>query len=324
MNSQNNQTNIPTEQQPTAPYKDPDEINLLEYVYVLVKHKWWIIGATVLGLVFGYVAAVVKGPTYVAEVVLAPKESDSKKGTDLSSFGALGGLVAGQLNIGGNTSLEKISMILDSREFSARLIDRYNLLPEIYKNALPKQYKKSWDTLKQDWKSSFVKPRKLDMGGLIKGKYLKKSKNDKSGLLTITVESKDTTFSKLLATDYVEYLNEYIKSETQKEAKENVIYLKMQMDSISDPLIREKVLALISSEIEKAMVTNKEAFKIFDPIYTYPNFKKKKMYPLVFSAGLFFCSLMIIIMMYAFSSAEKTEEDRLLIGKIKKEFKKIF
>jgi LPS O-antigen subunit length determinant protein (WzzB/FepE family) len=23
---------------------DPDEINLLEYVYVLVKNKWWIIG----------------------------------------------------------------------------------------------------------------------------------------------------------------------------------------------------------------------------------------------------------------------------------------
>jgi len=54
-------------------FHDPDEINLLEYLYALVKHKWWIIGATVLGLAIGHIAAVIKGPVYKAEVTVAPK-----------------------------------------------------------------------------------------------------------------------------------------------------------------------------------------------------------------------------------------------------------
>ena len=76
------------------PQPDPDEINLLEYIYVLVKHKWWIIGATILGLVGGYVAALIKGPTYVAEAVIAAKESENQKTTSLA---ALSGMLASSL-----------------------------------------------------------------------------------------------------------------------------------------------------------------------------------------------------------------------------------
>ena len=59
---------IPNTQRP-IPSTDPDEINLLEYIYVLVKNKWWIIGLTIAGLVIGYIAALIKGPTWVAEAV---------------------------------------------------------------------------------------------------------------------------------------------------------------------------------------------------------------------------------------------------------------
>jgi len=64
-----------------------DEINLLEYAYVLVKNKWWIIGLTVLGLVLGYVAAIIKGPTWVAEVMIAPHETESQKNAEPGRFG---------------------------------------------------------------------------------------------------------------------------------------------------------------------------------------------------------------------------------------------
>ena len=37
---------------------DPDEINLLEYIYAIVKHKWLILGFTILGVVGGYIAGV--------------------------------------------------------------------------------------------------------------------------------------------------------------------------------------------------------------------------------------------------------------------------
>ena len=122
---------------------DPDEINLLEYIYVLVKNKWWIIGALVFGLVVGYIAAIVKGPTYITEAVIAAKENENKSTPNLSGLGAFSGLVASQLNIGGNPGLDKIDLILGSRKFSAEVIEKYNLLVPVMKNLSPKTYKKN-------------------------------------------------------------------------------------------------------------------------------------------------------------------------------------
>lgn len=306
------------ETQKSVPSHDPDEINLLEYIYVLVKNKWWIIGLTFLGLVLGLVAAKVKGPTWVAEAVIAPKETDVQKGPNLSSFGAFGGIVASQLNLGGNASLDKIDLILDSREFGANMVEKYNLLPVLYKYQWPKVYKKFWDTAQNSWKPKFIPPKRLDMGGFVKGKFLKKVTN-KNNTMTVKIQSKDSSFTINLANDYITYLNDYIKTNTKKDAEENVAYLDSQLIKIIDPLLREKIQGLIANEIEKEMVVSKEAFRVVDPVYMSLTFKEKKLYPMVFGAGLFFMVCLLVVFIQAFSSAEKTEEDKLLIEKIRKE-----
>jgi hypothetical protein len=226
--------------------------------------------------------------------------------------------VASQLNLGGNASLEKIDLILDSREFGAKLIDHYSLLPIIYKHQWPKVYAKSWDAAKNTWKPDFILPKPLEMGDFIKFKYIKKTTN-KSNTMTLQIESRDSTFSLHLGNNYIKFLNNFIKSNVQSEARENVSYLKKQLISISDPLLREKIQSLIANEIEKEMVVSKEAFKIVDPVYLSKTIKEKKLYPLVFGAGLFFMTVMLVVFAYAFSSADKTEDDRDLIQKIRKE-----
>jgi uncharacterized protein involved in exopolysaccharide biosynthesis len=301
----------------TVSTRDPDEINLLEYFYALVRRKNWIICLTITGLVLGYVAAKIKGPTWVAEAIIAPKETDSQKGPSLAGFGALGGIVASQLNIGGDASLDKIDIILDSREFNATLVEKNNLLPVIYKYQSPKAYKKFWDTVQQKWNQEFIQPKFLDMGGMVKG-YLKKVTN-KNKTMTIKVQSKDSTFTITLANKYVIFLNDYIKTNIQNDAKENVEYLDKQLNGIADPLLREKLQSLIANEIEKEMVVSKEAFRVVDPVYLSKTFKQKKLYPLVFGFGLFFLSCLFVVFIHAFSSADKTEEDKRLLEKIKQE-----
>jgi uncharacterized protein involved in exopolysaccharide biosynthesis len=298
--------------------RDPEEINLLEYVYALVKNKWWILGAALLGLVLGYGAAYKKGPRWVAEVLIAPKETDSQKAPSLSGLGAFGGLVATQLNIGGNTSLDKIDLILDSREFSARLVEKYDLLPLIYRYQWPKVFKTIWDSTQQKWKPGFIPPQPLSAGGMVKGTFLKKVTN-KNNTMLIKIQSKNDTLSITLAEKYVSFLNEYIKAKVQDDAKENVAYLERQINGIADPLLREKIQVLIASEIEKQMVVSKEAFRIVDPVFLSKTFKEKGLYPKVFAAGLFFTTCLIIVLIEAFSSAEKSEEDKQLFKKIKKE-----
>jgi hypothetical protein len=306
-----------TTKYPTA-QSNPDEINLLEYIYALVKHKWLIIGLTILGLIGGYIAALIKGPTWVAEAIIAPRETESQKTPSFAGLGALGGIVASQLNLGGNASLDKIDLILDSREFGAKLIDHYSLLPTIYKYQWPKAYAKSWDTMNKNWKSDFIPPKPLGMGAFIKGKYLKKTLN-KNNTMTIEIKSQDSLFSLDLGNHYLEFLNDYIKNSVQAEARENVSYLEKQLITISDPLLREKIQGLIANEIEKEMVVSKEAFKIIDPVFLTCQYKVKKLYPVVFGAGIFFLMIFLVVFSHAFSSADKTEEDRQLIIKIKKE-----
>jgi LPS O-antigen subunit length determinant protein (WzzB/FepE family) len=308
---------LPARPTGTVSTRDPDEINLLEYFYALVHRKNWIIGLTIAGLVLGFIAAKVKGPTWVAEAIIAPKETDSQKAPSFAGLGALGGLVASQLNIGGNASLDKIDLILDSREFNAQLVDKNNLLPDIYKNKYRKAYKKYWDTTQNKWKPEFEQPKLLDMGGMVKG-YLKKITN-KNNTMSIKIQSKDSTFTINLANKYVTFLNDYIKTNVQGDAKENVDYLEKQLDAIADPLLREKLQSLIANEIEKEMVVSKEAFRVVDPVYMTKTFKEKKLYPLVFGFGLFFLSCLLVIFTHAFSSADKTEEDKKLLEKIKKE-----
>jgi hypothetical protein len=297
---------------------NPDEINLLEYIYALVKHKWWIIGFTLLGLIGGYIAALIKGPTWVAEVVIAPRETESQKTPSFAGLGALGGIVASQLNLSGNASLDKIDLILDSREFGAKLIDHYSLLPTIYKIQWTKEFNKAWDSTNKIWKSGFIPPKPLEMGDYIKAKYLKKTTNS-NNTMTLQIKSRDSTFSFHLGNHYLDFLNDYIKLNVQSEARDNVSYLEKQLIAITDPLLREKIQGLIANEIEKEMVVSKEAFKIVDPIYLSKTFKEKKIYTLAMGVGLFFIIILIILFSYAFSSSEKTIEDKQLIQKIKKE-----
>jgi uncharacterized protein involved in exopolysaccharide biosynthesis len=299
---------------------DPDEINLLEYVYALVKHKKLIIGLTLLGLVAGYVAALIKGPTWVAEAMFAPKERESLQSTSLAQLGALGGLVAGSLSLDvGSASLNMMDMILDSRDFGAKLIEKYSLLPVIYKYQWPEKYKKYWDQSLGAWKPTFARPELLNMGRFVQTKYLKKTKDTKKNLIQLSIRSKDSTFTNTIATAYLDYLNEYIRTKVQSEAKENVAYLDTQLISIADPLLRTKILGLLSSEIEKEMVVSREAFKVADPLYLHKNFKEKKLFPLATGVGLFFLSCLIVVFGHALASSQKSEEDKALIEKIKRE-----
>lgn len=206
--SQNSQSRIP----------DPDEINLLEYAFALVHRKWWIVGFTFLGLVIGLIAAIAKGPTFVSEAVIAPQESDNQKTPSLAGLGALGGLVASQLSLGGNASLDKIDLILDSRAFSAKLIDKYAIIPSIYKYQWPKVYAKFRDTASQSWKAPFVAPKADDLAGLLKGKYLKK-KTNKNNTMSISIALKDSALSVTLANMYLDYLDEFHKKRRSNKRK---------------------------------------------------------------------------------------------------------
>lgn len=302
------------EETSVKPQSDPDEINLLEYFYVLVKNKWLIIGLTILGFIGGYIAAKIIGPKYIANAIIAPRESESVRTPDMSGLGMFGGMVMSQLKVGGNASLDKIDMILDSRSFNAELVEKKELLPLVYPEF--------WDSVNNKWNSDFEIPRFISVGGYIKGEFLDKEIN-KNGTMTISIENEDSLFSYKVLTAYLEYLDTFIREDVQRDAKENRDYLENQLIGVIDPLLRTKIQELIAKEVEKMMVVSKEAFKVIDPVFTYKSFKEKKLFPLVFAFGLFFLAVLFIVFKHAFVSGDKTEGDKILIDDIRREIVKL-
>lgn len=296
------------------PQADPDEINLLEYFYVLVKNKWLIIGLTLLGFIGGYIAALMKGPVYFADAVIAPKEAESVQTPNLSGLGMFGGMVASQLNIGGNASLDKIDLILNSRKFNTEIVTEKKLAPIVFS-----EY---WDSSNNNWIQGFEEPKPISTGGYIKGEFLKKEIN-KNNTMTISIEHEDSLVTFKLLSTYLEYLDEFIRTNVQDDAKENRDYLENQLQEVIDPLLRTKIQELIAKEVEKMMVVSKEAFQIVDDVFVYKSFKEKKLFPLVFAFGLFFLSVLFVVFRHALFSAEKNEDDKNLIEKIKKEIFRI-
>mgnify|MGYP006300475671 CR=1 FL=1 len=299
-----------------VPPHDPDEINLLEYAYVLVHHKWWIVGAVLVGLVGGYLAALIKGPSWVSEAVIAPRETESQKTPSFSGFGALGGVVASQLNMGGNASLEKIERILNTRKFNSDLVFKNDMLPDYYRVANPEVYEEMYDSVSGKWDEEFEIKDSLAIGGGVRG-FLEKE--TEGNAMTLTVSSVDSAFSEELLSTCLTHLNNYIKTSVQTEAKDNVAYLEAQLLGISDPLLREKLQGLIANEVEKMMVVSKEAFQIVDPVFLSKKFREKKLYPLVFAFGFCFLVVLGLIFGHALTSSDKTDEDRKLIDAIRVE-----
>lgn len=296
---------------------ESDEINLLEYLFVLVKNKWLILGAALFGIFAGYIIAIIKGPTYVSQAVITAKENETTMTPNLSGLGAFGGLVASQLNVGGNPGLDRIELILDSKKFSADIIERYNLETVVYRVLLPKLYKTGYDTVRNEWRADFSKLNILALADNLKSRCLKKE-IEKSKKLIISIHSSDSTFTDILIEKYLEYLNHFIKNSVQIESRENVAYLENQLITISDPLLREKIQALIANELEKAMLVSKESFKTIDPPLRKEEYKAKVFYPVVFGVVMFTLAIVFTILFASLKSAVKTENDRELIKKIKK------
>lgn len=311
----------PTPDQPLAPCRDPDEINLLEYAYVLVKHKRLIIGLTLLGMVLGYVAALIKGPVFRAEVLIAPKESDASRVPDLSGLGALGGL-ATQLAFGTNPGLDRIETILGTRKFNAELVEKYNLLPDVYRVLWPRAYRKWYDKPSGGWKLGFQPPVMSSLGGLLAKKVIKRETSNTNNTMTIGVKSCDSLFSHALMTACVEFLNQYVRESIQQDARANVAYLDSTLLRITDPLLREKVQGLIASEIEKMMVVSKEAFQVMDPVATARDYRHRKLYPIALGFVLFLLAVLWVLLGHAIAGPSTLPEDRENVAGIRRELRR--
>ena len=270
MGSKDNATTIDYSQfsQPYPPGIEEDEINLVDAFLTLLKYKRLIILLVFLSGLAAVVISLQMENIYRSEATLALRENENN-GPSLGSLGGLGGIVAGQLGIGGGGSLEKIEAVLNSRDLSTRIIEKYDLMPILFAE--------NWDAKKHEW--LIKQPPTLQDGLKNITALLNVSTDIKKGTIVVAFENEDPETAKKVVDYYLTELSSSLREEVLRDATENMRFFTEQIERTTDPLLKEKIYALLAKEIEKETFAKAQkyyGFLVLDPPIVPDRDKKVK------------------------------------------------
>ncbi len=200
---------------PPYPYYEEDEIDLLDLILVLAKHKRLILLLT-LGLAFVTgVISLVMTPIYRAETRLVPPQTvSSTSGIAISQFN-VPDFARGALGI--KTPSDLIVGIAKSRTALNNIIDRFNLMAYYEAEYRARARERLSDATDADVDS-------------------------KTGLITIAVQDKDPALAAEMANAFVEELQRIMRDLAITQAAQQRLFLENQLKDVR--------LALAKSEEE--------------------------------------------------------------------------
>ena len=252
-------TTQPPEQYP-QPYLEEDEINLLDYLIVLLKHKRLIVGIVLGAGLLAVIISLLMSNVYRSEAtIVARQQEKAEGGSILAALRGVLGIGGDIVGLGGGGSMGKIETLLKSRELVRRVVERDNLLPRLFAD--------DWDPKKKEWKKNPA-PTIQDAYKLFSKTLLTVSRDRKTDTLTVRIDHKDPHFAKELVDYYLTELSESLREETLRDAEENERFLQDQLDKTSDALLREKISNLLAKEIEKETLARAQkyySFLVLDP-----------------------------------------------------------
>ena len=252
-------------------YIDEDEINLLDYVIVLLKYKWLIFGIVFATSFAAVIISLMLPNIYRSEATIIPRQQEkSAASSALSALGALSGMAGQLVGLGGGGDVDKFEVVLKSRDLARRVVEKYKLMPELFED--------KWDPLKKEWKEN-PPPTIQDAYEIIAESMLNVSRVGNTDILIIKFDHEDSNFAKIMVENYLAELSESLREETLEDATENERFLQEQLEHTSDPLLKVKISDLLAKEIEKETFARAQkyySFIVLDPPVASETDKKVK------------------------------------------------
>lgn len=315
-------TNSAQQQIPPTPppymYPPEDEVNLLDYLIVLLKYKWLIISMVFVASVASVIYSLQLTNIYRSEATIAPRQEEkTATSSTLSALRGLGGFAGDLIGLGGGGSADKFEMVLKSRILSYRIVEKHKLMPRIFEEI--------WDSEKKKWNinpdPTFQDAHKTLMG------MLTISRDRKSDVLTIQFDHKDPEFTKEMVEYYTTELSESLREETLKDAAENQRFLRRQLERTPDVLLKEKIYILLAKEIEKETFARAQkyySFMVLDPPIVpdlNKRIKPKRRTICILSVTVAFFTAVFMAFFLEYIHNLKTTEDPERLERFKKSIK---
>jgi len=240
------------------PYAEEDEINLLDLLMVLVKHKLLIIGMVLFSGVAAVVISLLMTNIYRSEATLVARTQEEASFNPLTALGGLGGAMAEGLGLGGGGSLEKLEVVLKSRNLTNRVIKKHKLMPVIFSD--------DWNEKKKKWDTD--EPPTLQDGWEEMQDRLTVRVDIKKNTITAGFDHEDPKTAKKVVDYYLTELSEILREEVLKDAAENMRFFRKQLENTIDSLLEEKIYSMLAKEIEKETFAKAQkyySFLVLDP-----------------------------------------------------------
>lgn len=207
-----------------------DEINLLEYLLVIVKHKKMILSFCAIAFVLSCIVTLLQPNIYTATARILPP-NDSKGGLS-SMLGGMGDLAALAGISGGGSSADLYVGMLNSRTVADAIIDQFNLMEHF------------------EWEY-----RSAAYGALQSKVNIALGKKD--GIIAVSVEDEDPEFAAKIANAFVEELKKLnIKINLGSAGRER-LFLEERLEVVKKDLLQAE------DRLQKFQTENK-AIKIDD------------------------------------------------------------
>lgn len=288
-------------------YLEEDEINLLDLVIPLFKHKWLIVCIVFLAGAGAVAYSLLATEMYRSQAVVIPVEQErTSLGGQLRALGGLGGMAAQQIGIGGSGSLEKFQVVLKSRELTNNLIESYQLLPLIFKDA--------WDAEQERW--IVEEPPTVQDGYEALQQLLEVDVDQRNNVLTVGFVSDDPVFAKLMVERYIEGMSEFLRGQELENVAAQRQTLERQLALTEDPLLRAKLADIVAQYVEREMLTTVQkyyGFNVMDsPFVPEKRFKPKRAQICLLSViAAFFVAVFLAFIMEFAENLKRNDPERL-------------
>jgi len=236
---------------------DKDEIDLLKLILTLLEAWKYILGITILSTGLAVVYAFHLPESFKAETLLAPAQQE-KSYSNLNQFGGIAAMVG--ISIPSSSNLERVLATLETRDFLKKFISNRKLLPIIFEDL--------WDESSSSWKTIEGQEELTAGDGVPALQGAIEVKQEKSGLLMLSIYWKDPFIAALWANDLVKQLNDQLRQQAIEDSKKRVGYLEQELAKTTLQDMRAVLYNLLESEKQKAMLANVNedfALEVIDP-----------------------------------------------------------
>ena len=228
-----------------------------------IQQHWLLIGLpAVVAVVFGISYVSVADPWYKVEAVLAPADSGGSA-TGLERLaGQLGGQgLLGLAPLGGSGDVDVALAILRSRHFLGQFVSRHELLPKLFPS--------KWDSSAAKWSvEGHEIPSVNDAVKRLKDDLLIVSKDELSGLVTVSLKWTDGTVASEWLDALIADINEDIRERERAEATKILKFLRQELAKTELTDVRQALNELSLAQLQKLTLTNVReefAFIVVDP-----------------------------------------------------------